>query len=270
MGNTTTTRIAGTKKVMLKMTSNKVFTLNNVLHVPTIRKNLVFVAPLFKNAFKCVLVSDKVVISKNEMFLGKGYLTEGLFKLNVMVVDSINKNSTSVYLLESNDLWHACLGHVNYKALHKLITLQVLPDFKCDKSICEICVESKFVKQPYKFVDWNSKPLDLIHTDICDMKLTPSRDGKKYFITLIDDCTRFCYVYLLNSKDETIYAFKQYKNEVENQLNLKIKMIWSDRGGEYESPFAEIWLKYRIIHQTTAPYTPQSNGLAERKNRTLK
>jgi len=51
-----------------------------------------------------------------------------------MVVDSINKNSVSVYLLESNDLWHARLGHVNYKALQKLITLEVLPNFKCDKS----------------------------------------------------------------------------------------------------------------------------------------
>ncbi|KAL3328276.1 hypothetical protein AABB24_035749, partial [Solanum stoloniferum] len=87
IGNTTTTRIAGTRKVMLKMTSSKVLTLDNVLHVPTIRKNLVSVAVLVKNGFKCVLVSDKTVISKNEMFLGKGYLTEGLFKLNVMVVD---------------------------------------------------------------------------------------------------------------------------------------------------------------------------------------
>ncbi|MCF7184070.1 hypothetical protein L3H42_11275, partial [Corynebacterium sp. MC-13] len=75
---------------------------------------------------------------------------------------------------------------------------------------------------------------------------------------------------MLNSKDEAIEAFKQYKNEVENQLNKKIKMIRSDRGGEYESPFAEICLEYGIIHQTTAPYTPQSNGIAERKNRTLK
>ena len=101
------------------------------------------------------------------------------------------------------------------------------------------------------------------------MKSTPSRGGKKYFITFIDDCTRFCYVYLLNSKDEAVDVFKQYKNEVENQLNLKIKMIRSDRGGEYESPFAEICLENNI-HQTTAPYTPQSNGLAEWKNRTLK
>ncbi|XP_015167796.1 uncharacterized protein [Solanum tuberosum] len=98
MGNTTT-RIAGTGKVMLKMTSGKVLTLNNFLRVPTIRKNLVSIALLVKNGFKCVLVSNKVVISKNEMFLEKGYLTEGLFKLNVMVVDSTNKNFASVYLL---------------------------------------------------------------------------------------------------------------------------------------------------------------------------
>ena len=56
------------------------------------------------------------------------------------------------------------------------------------------------------------------------MKSTPSRGGKKYFITFIDDCTRFCYVYFLNNKDEAIDAFEQYKNEVENELNLKIKI----------------------------------------------
>ena len=72
---------------------------------------------------------------------------------------------------------------------------------------------------------------------------------------------------MLNGKDETIDAFRQYKAEVENQLDKKIR---SDRGGEYQSPFAEICLENGIIHQTTAPYTPQSNGIAERKNRTLK
>ena len=97
MGNTTTSRIARTKKVTLKLTSGKVLTLNSVLHVPNIRKNLVFVELLVKNGFMCVLVSDRTLISKNETFIEKRYLNQGLLKLNVMIVDNINKSS-SIYL----------------------------------------------------------------------------------------------------------------------------------------------------------------------------
>ena len=65
---------------------------------------------------------------------------------------------------------------------------------------------------------------------------------KKHFISFIDECTLVFYIYLLNSKDEAIYAFKQYKNGVEYKLNLKIKIIRSDRGGEYESPLQRyVW-----------------------------
>ena len=64
--------------------------------------------------------------------------------------------------------------------------------------------------------------------------------------------------------------FILYKTEVENQLNKKIKVLRSDRGGEYVAPYGEYCAQYGIIHQTTAPYSPLSNGVAERKNRTLK
>ena len=77
-------------------------------------------------------------------------------------------------------------------------------------------------------------------------------------------------MYLLRSKDEAIETFIQYKNEVENQFNKKIKVLRSDRGGEYESPFGELCLQHGIVHQTTIPYSFQQNGVAERKNRTLK
>ena len=98
----------------------------------------------------------------------------------------------------------------------------------------------------------------------------PTRGGKKYFITFIDDFTRYCYEYLLNSEDEIMNMFITYKAEVENQLNKNIKILKSDRGGEYESNyFSALCAKFGIIHQTTAPYTPQQNGIAERKNRTL-
>ena len=89
-------------------------------------------------------------------------------------------------------------------------------------------------------------------------------------MTFIDDCTRYCYVYLLRIKDEALEKFMHYKNEVENQLGRKIKAIRSDRGGEYDSPLYRFCQEHGIIHQTSTPYTPQQNGIVERKNRTLK
>ena len=89
-------------------------------------------------------------------------------------------------------------------------------------------------------------------------------------MTFIDDCTRFCYVYLLKTKDEALHYFKVYKAEVENQLEKKIKRLRSDRGEEYFSnKFSEFCAVHGIIHKRTPPYSPQSNGIAERKNHTL-
>ncbi|XP_009764095.2 uncharacterized protein [Nicotiana sylvestris] len=78
MGNSTAAKIEGVEKIALKITLGKVVTLNNVLHVPEIRKNLVSAGLLIKNGFKCVFVSEKVVINKNDVYVEKGYLTECL------------------------------------------------------------------------------------------------------------------------------------------------------------------------------------------------
>jgi len=77
-------------------------------------------------------------------------------------------------------------------------------------------------------------------------------------------------VYLLKTKDEELYYFKTYKAEVENQLERKIKCLRSNRGGEYfSSDFSDFCVEHGIIHERTTPYSPQSNRIAERKNRTL-
>jgi hypothetical protein len=97
-----------------------------------------------------------------------------------------------------------------------------------------------------------------------------TKGAKRYFMTLIDDSTRFCYIYLLKSKDEALHYFKIYKAEVENQLERKMKHLKSDRGGEYFSnTFDTFCEEHGIVHERTPPYSPQSNGIAERKNRTL-
>ncbi|XP_069149176.1 uncharacterized protein [Solanum lycopersicum] len=103
MANSVVAKVEGAGKVLLKMTSDKVVTLNRVSYVSEMRKNLVSIPVLTKNGFKCVFVSDKVVISKNDMYVGKGYLNDGLFKFNVILVDK-NKDFASSYLLESKCL----------------------------------------------------------------------------------------------------------------------------------------------------------------------
>jgi transposase InsO family protein len=97
-----------------------------------------------------------------------------------------------------------------------------------------------------------------------------TKGGKRYFITFIDDCTQFCYVYLMKTKDEVLYYFKIYKAKVENQLEKKIKRLRSDRGGEYFSnEFSKFCVVHGIIYKMTPPYSLQSNKITERKNRTL-
>ena len=215
--------------MILKMTSGKNLTLNNVLFVPDIRKNLVSGSLLNKHGFRIVIESDKLVLTKSGMFVGKGYVNDGIFKLNVMSVKDNGIKNSSAYLLESPNLWHARLGHMNFDTLRRLSAKEYIPKLNIDsKYKCETCVEAKLTRSSFKRVERNTKVLDLIHTDICDLKFAPTRGGNKYFITFVDDCTKYCNIYLLKSKDEAIDKFKIYKEEVETQLNEKIKRIRSD------------------------------------------
>ena len=160
----------------LKMTSRKKLTLNNVLYVLKIRKNLVSES-LNRHGFLMVFESNKVILSKSGICVGKGYVSDGLFKLNVMTI--INKNNqSSVYLLKSSNLWHGRLGHVNYDTLRRLINLDRIPSFQIDlKHKCEICVKAKLTRSSFQTIKRNTEPLELIHSDVCDLKFIQTRGG---------------------------------------------------------------------------------------------
>src|SRR5262249_40428711 len=109
-----------------------------------------------------------------------------------------------------------------------------------------------------------------IHSDICGPLSVKTYNNKEYFITFIDDFSRFAYVYLISMKSEALSCFKKYRMEVEKQLGRNIKVLRTDRGGEYNSKEFELYCQESGIKRyTTMPYTPQQNGVAERKNRTL-
>jgi transposase InsO family protein len=128
-------------------------------------------------------------------------------------------------------------------------------------------VQSKQPRKPHKAAeDRHLAQLELIHSDICEMNGVLTEGEQRYFITMIDDASRYCYVYLLKTKDEALNCFKTYKTEVKNQLEKKIKRFMSDRGGEYFSnEFDLFYVEHGIIHERTPPYSPQSNGVAEKR-----
>eukprot|EP01018_Ginkgo_biloba_P038757 Gb_28556 [translate_table: standard] len=99
---------------------------------------------------------------------------------------------------------------------------------------------------------------------------TQSLGGTKYFMTFIDDFSRRVWVYFLRSKSQAFNAFKEFKQEAENQCNMKIKVLRSYNGGGFTSKeCAHFCNQYGIRRQFSAPYTPQQNGVVERMNRTL-
>jgi len=121
--------------------------------------------------------------------------------------------------------------------------------------------------------------LELIHTDICGPFNVRSVDGFSYFITFTDDFSRYGYIYPIRDKSEALDKFKIFRAKVENQHELKIKVVRSDRGGEYygrhamygqiSGPFAKFLQENGIVAQYSTPGEPQQNGVAERRNRTL-
>lgn len=112
--------------------------------------------------------------------------------------------------------------------------------------------------------------LELIHTDVCGPMSINARGNYQYFITFTDDFSRYGYVYLMKHKSESFEKFKEFQNEVQNQLGKTIKALRSDRGGEYLSQtFNDHLRECGIVSQLTPPGTPQLNGVSERRNQTL-
>ncbi|GJV40750.1 retrotransposon protein, putative, ty1-copia subclass [Tanacetum coccineum] len=136
---------------------------------------------------------------------------------------------------------------------------------------CVPCMSGKMAMKPCTHqVEMAKDLLGLIHTDVCSPFKITSRQGANYFVTFTYNFSRYGYVYLLNHKHEVFETFKVFQKEVENQLGKTIKSLRSDRGGEYMSQeFLDHLKDHGIIAHRTPPYTPQHNGVSERRNRTL-
>jgi transposase InsO family protein len=171
------------------------------------------------------------------------------------------------------NLLHHRLGHLGHDNVKRLVAKRMVEGVAAVGGrieLCEACIHGKQHRLPFHPSMKTARcKLDLIHTDICG-PFPPSLGGKHYFVTFVDDHTCHVWVYLLREKWEVLPAFKDFKSLVENQAETTIKVLRSDGGGEYTSLELEGLLKaHGILHEKTAPYTPEQNGLAEIQNRTL-
>ncbi|GJU91908.1 putative ribonuclease H-like domain-containing protein [Tanacetum coccineum] len=177
---------------------------------------------------------------------------------------------------EESMLWHRRLGHVNFKNINKLVKENLVRDlplkrFENDQT-CVACLKGKQHRASCKTKAFNpiTKPLFMLHIDLFGPTFISSLMHKKYCLVVTDDYSRFSWVFFLTTKDETSEILKNFIKEVENLVDKKVKIIRSDNGTEFKNKVMDEFCREKgIKREYSVARTPQQNGVAERKNRTL-
>ncbi|KAJ9560759.1 hypothetical protein OSB04_005919 [Centaurea solstitialis] len=258
----------------LSLPSGLVLELDNCYYIPNMIKNVLSFDLLVDQGFYYKYDYKMISVFKDNIFYFKATPVNGLYTVN------LQDNSNEIYHISKRSkdiedqtyLWHCRLGHINKKRIELLLKGGFLGTFDYKPfDNCESCLSGKMTKQPFnKENERATDLLEIIHTDVCGPFSHVARGGYWYFITFTEDFSRYGYVYLMRHKSESFERFKEFQNEVQNQLDRKIKFLRSDRGGEYLSDeFDNHLMECGIVSQLTPPYTPQMNGVSETRNRTL-
>lgn len=274
LASRSSTVVEGSGSVRMPVTGDqgrRVIELQNTFFVPDLRTNLVSVAKIADRGHT-VLFRKKlaVVVDENGNVRMEAHRRGNLYYLHEEV-DCTSAASTT----PRTDLWkwHERLGHLNSKDLVKVIGSfnRLLPSTMEAEDLkkCEICLRGKMTALPFPC---GGPPCaeTLVHSDVAGLLRVQSSNGAKFFVTFIDDCTRWCEVYFLKEKSDVCDAFKHYKSLVERQTGKSVKILQSDNGREYlslgmDSLLADLGIERRL----TVSRTPQQNGIAERMNGTL-
>ena len=273
--------VEGVGQIVLNAANGSTFTLYDALYVPGIKKNLLSVSALAKIGLVVKFVDDRCTVhdlSYGDIIVASSTLCRGLYKLTMYgkcVEDSTCAVMDSQAISDAK-LWHARFGHLNFASLLRLQKSEMvssLPKLEAPvKHVCEGCILGKMQRASFP-KDGSvraERKLQLVHSDVCGPMQTPSFGNYLYFVTFIDDYSRHAWVYPLKAKSEVFLCFKQFLVMAENVSGCKMGTLRSDRGGEYMSSEFNAFLAERgIKHQCIVPYTPQQNGVAERKNRSL-
>lgn len=249
----------------------KCIEVNDVLCIPDLTANLLSVSKLAKHGHSTKFFADRCEV-RNESgnLLAIGTLIDGLYRLNGMKQCSY----IAVASRDSSETWHRRLGHLNYFDLQKMASGAVDGISFAQHSgedVCVTCSKGKHSRLPFnKHGSRANKILEIVHADLAGPMETKSLGDARYMLVLVDDFSRMTFGYFLKSKDEAFSKFCEFKSFVEKQTGEEIKKFRSDNGTEFcNQHFEKLFKSCGIERQTSTPYTPQQNGLAERTIRTL-
>jgi GAG-pre-integrase domain/Integrase core domain len=212
------------------------------LYIPTFSRNLISVSKLDNLGYAINFGSNCCYVCKDNCVIGNGILIDIFYKicLDDVFIQSLYTVHSKVGIKRANIddnsayLWHKRFGHISKDRIQRLVKNKVLPNLDfTDFGTCIDCIKGKQTKKLKKGATRSSQLLEIIHTDICDPFDVPSFSKDKYFITFIDDYSRYGFIYLLHEKSQSVDALKIFITEVERQLERKVKIIRFDRGGQY-------------------------------------
>ncbi|GJU30961.1 zinc finger, CCHC-type containing protein [Tanacetum coccineum] len=266
--------IKGKGSILIECDDEKQRIISHVYYIPSLKSNLLSLGQFTEIGCKVVMEDDELRLydMDNKIFMKVTRQRNRLYKANLRI-------GTPVCLLanlkDDTWLWHARLGHLNFESLKSMAQRDLvhgIPTIKHTTQVCDVCLIGKHNRAPFpkKAKGRSTSPLDLVYGDLCGPITPPTPSGKKYIFLLVDDYSRYMWVYFLNTKDQAFDTFKEYKKTIENELRTTLKMLRTDRGGEFTSnEFTQYCKENGIARQLTAPYSPQQNGVVERRNRTI-
>jgi hypothetical protein len=278
---------------------NSTGTMNDVLHVPSMGKNLLSVGVSTSRGLSFWFDDDTCTIFQS---ISKAPVGEVLCKVSKknglysVPCEDCNRSTESSSNLgtvspQANfakksskadaTIWHQRLGHSSERYFNLLTDcysegIQLTNESNCKGKVCEPCIQAKITRGMFSDRDPSSistKPLQLVFSDIKGPLPPAFSSQSKYFITFIDDCTRYSMVYFLRKKSDALGKLKEYIAEARRRfaiVDIDLISFQTDGGGEYCSNDAHLFYSSSgINHRITVPYSPESNGIAERLNRSI-
>jgi len=247
-------------------TSN--LTLPDAYYIPNLALNLISVGQLCEQGLNVYFSTSGVQVQdpQTKHIIGTGRRVGRLFELQSLHLPKDHISTATVNSLIHQ--WHLRLGHASASKIQPLISRGLLGSTKFESFDCLHC---KLGKQPAlsfnRSVSISDSPFDLIHSDIWGPSPVSSINGFRYFVLLIDDFSRFTWIYFLKNRSELPQIYISFARMVKTQFSCAIKILRTDNAMEYRDSFLLQFLSQQgTTVQRSCPHTSQPNGRAERKH----